>query len=85
MINSRKADRLLRSPKVEEVENGGMADNEWMVHLVPGWAFRDAAKRPEDDPNGSNAQHSRGGTVKELLGEARQAERCRCGRCEVAA
>lgn len=73
--------RLRRLAKVEEVEDGGMPDGEWMVHLAPGWAFRDAAKRLQDDPTGSHAQHSMGGTVEQLIEEVREAEACRCGRC----
>ena len=73
--------RLRRFAKVEEVENAGMEDGEWMVHLVRGWAFRDAAKQPQDDPAGRKALHSMGGTVTELVEEIRGAEACKCGRC----
>lgn len=73
--------RLLRFSKVEEADDYGMADGEWMVHLVPGWAIWDGAARPEDDPTGARALHGKGGPVAEVAARIREAEPCRCGRC----
>lgn len=73
--------RLRRLAKVEEVENYGMEDGEWFVHLMPGWAFDDAVAKPEDDPTGAIPSHGSGGTVSDLIEAIREAQPCRCGRC----
>ena len=73
--------RLRRLKRVEEVEDYGMPDGEWMAHLAPGWAIEDAAARPEDDPDGANALHGKGGAVAYVVERVRDAEPCRCGRC----
>lgn len=73
--------RLRRLRKVEEVDDAGMADGEWMAFLVPGWAIEDGARRPEDDPSGENALHGKGGPADYVASRVRDAEPCRCGRC----
>lgn len=73
---------LERHPRVAHYDREGMDDGMIMVGLVKGFAFSDAAKRPEDDPDGSMAGHYRScrGT-RDALDWLRGAEPCHCGRC----
>ena len=73
--------RLLRFSVVEEIDQHGMADDEWFVCLFPGWAFDDAQENPADDPNGHRASHTRGGEVDYLVERLRNVQPCSCGRC----
>lgn len=77
---------LMRMSRVDSVDDAFMDEDEngnqrWMVYLKKGWAFDDAARSREDDPDGSIACHCSGGTVRELQRRIREAEPCHCGRC----
>lgn len=84
--NGRSA-QLDRNPRVEAYDCQGtdVMDNGTpvrIVTLVPGFAFDDAAKRTEDDPDGRYALHSKGfESVKDALDRIKWAEPCKCGRC----
>lgn len=78
---------LDRHPRVEAYDCQGTDESDAgvpvrIVTLMPGWAYYDAAKSTEDDPDGRYALHSKGHeSVKEALRWIKDADPCKCGRC----
>lgn len=73
---------LDKNPKVLDYDDAGTDEGYRIITLVRGWAFRDAAKTLEDDPEGRMAQHcisAKG--IKDALEQIRMADPCKCGRC----
>jgi hypothetical protein len=72
---------LEREPRVLAYDNEG-TDGGFIVTLVKGFAFYDAAETATDDPDGAMACHgSSFPTVKEAMEYIRVAKPCKCGRC----
>ena len=70
---------LEREPRVLEYDNEGTEG--FMVTLVKGFAFYDAAGADED-PEGAMACHGATyPTVREAMSAIKSAQPCRCGRC----
>jgi len=73
---------LDKHPRVLEYDNEGTDDGMFILTLVRGYAFYDAAKDEGDDPQAEMACHgSSFYTVKEAIQRINEAKPCKCGRC----
>ena len=73
---------LENHPRVQNYDNEGMDEGRFMICLIKGFAFDDAAATTEDDPDGNSACHYRSfDTVKEAVADLKWASPCKCGRC----
>lgn len=73
---------LENHPRVLCYDNEGTDDGYFMLTLVRGFAFDDAAKTTADDPEAKMALHSKTfPSVKEAVQQLKWAAPCLCGRC----
>lgn len=73
---------LERHPRVLAYDNHGTDSGCFIVTIVKGFAFYDAAENEGDDPEARRACHSIScDTVKDALYRLSMATPCKCGRC----
>lgn len=73
---------LEKNPRVLAYDNEGTDAGYFMVTLVKGYAFDDAAANVGDDPDARMALHSKTfPSVRDAIDRIKWADRCKCGRC----